>query len=56
MRKIRTVLAAALLTLPIAALSAHGLAAAPGGTQVRSAQGQTCCWVYWNGFWVCNPC
>lgn len=58
MRKLRTLLAAALFTLPVVALSASQLSTGKSdvvGVQ-SSVSSDTCCYVYWQGHWWCLPC
>ncbi len=58
MRKLRSLLAAALLTLPVVTLSATQLSG--GKSDVVAVQSSTslqgCCYLYWEGRWWCLPC
>ena len=57
MKKLRNVLAAALLTIPVLALNASTLADYTDEVVVRPTPSVTaCCWVYFMGRWMCIPC
>jgi hypothetical protein len=56
MKKLRNVLAAALLTIPLASLSASTVADASTGPEMRPTRTQTCCMVYFMGRYYCVPC
>jgi hypothetical protein len=58
MPKLRTLLATALLTLPVLTLSASQIAVeAPGsGTRLESTSLTGCCWVFYLGMWRCYTC
>jgi hypothetical protein len=57
MKKLRNLLAAALLTIPVATLNASPLSVVADGTEMRSTLPVAgCCVVYYMGRWVCMPC
>ena len=57
MKKLRNVVAAALLTIPVLALNANTLAERVDGVEMRPTHGVTaCCWVYMAGRYWCMPC
>ena len=57
MRKLRTFLAAALLTIPVMTLNASSLSADAPGYGLSSAQSLTgTCWIYMGGRWWAYPC
>ena len=56
MNKLRTILAAALLTMPVIALNASTAAEEPTGIQVSSPPQQSCCWILIMGRWYCYYC
>jgi hypothetical protein len=57
MRKLRTVLAAALLTIPVMTLNASASSADASTYGVSSTQSLTgTCWVYMGGRWWAFPC
>lgn len=56
MNKLRTILAAALLTMPVIALNASTVADEPTGIEVNSPPQQSCCWAIIMGRWYCVPC
>jgi hypothetical protein len=58
MTKLRTLLAAALLTLPVLALSASEVTAdnVASGTRLEGTSLTGCCMIYLNGKWMCIPC
>jgi hypothetical protein len=56
MKKLRTLLAAALITLPVLALDA-AVTVEPTKPQVSSTQAlDSCCWILLFGRWWCIPC
>jgi hypothetical protein len=57
MSKLRTILAAALLILPVLALNASTLVEEAAEIEVGQTQQQSsCCWVLFIGSWYCVPC
>jgi hypothetical protein len=57
MKKLRNVLVAALLTVPVLALNASTLPDAATGPQLNPTRTVTaCCYVYFMGRWYCIPC
>ena len=57
MRKLRTVLAAALLTFPVLALNASSLGDAASGAGIKPTHSVTnTCYIYWLGRWYAYPC
>ena len=59
MKKLRTLFAAALLTLPILSISASQVPVGPlsgGATLQPTAPVASCCWVVFLGRWMCIPC
>lgn len=55
--KFKTLLATALLTLPVLMLTATQAAdSAERGTRVEPTSLTVCCYVYFNGKWMCIPC
>jgi hypothetical protein len=57
MNKLRTLLAAALLTMPVIALNASTAVDVPTGIEVDSPQQQAgCCWILIMGRWYCYYC
>lgn len=56
MKKLRNVLAAALLTIPLASLSANAAIEASPGTEMRPTNIEYCCMIYLMGRYYCLPC
>lgn len=56
MTKLRTLLATALLTLPVLALSAAQPDSVALGKRFEPVSLTGCCLVYLNHHWVCLPC
>ena len=57
MKKLRTVLAAALLTFPVLTLNASSLADSAKGSEIKSTRSVTgTCWVYYMGRWWTYSC
>jgi hypothetical protein len=57
MNKLRTILAAALLTMPVVALNASTVVDVPTGAQLSPTQPvASCCWMLIGGRWYCVPC
>lgn len=56
MKKLRNVLAAALLTIPLATVSASSLTEVSSGREMRPTQMDYCCMVYFAGRYYCLPC
>jgi hypothetical protein len=57
MNKLRTILAAALLTMPVIALNASAVVEEPTGIELNQLQQQSgCCWMLIGGRWYCVPC
>ena len=57
MNKLRTILAAALLTMPVIALNASTVADEPTGIELSPVKQQSgCCWAIIMGRWYCIPC
>ena len=62
MTKIKALVAAALITVPVLALDAAQLPMPSGSEQMMSdprptTANVTCClWVYWNGMFICIAC
>lgn len=57
MKKLRNVIAAALLIVPVLALNASTLSDAAEGVVVRSTPSVTaCCYIFYMGRWWCIPC
>ncbi len=60
MTKLRTLLAAALITIPVLTLDAAQLPATQPGSQAQLAPSSqsvdSCCWVFFLGRWWCFPC
>jgi hypothetical protein len=57
MKKLRNVLAAALLTIPLASMGASSIMDASTGQELRPTRSVTsCCWTYFMGRYWCLPC
>jgi hypothetical protein len=57
MAKLRTLLAAALLTVPVLTLSAAmPTGDAQTGPRIEPTAATGCCWAYVMGRWICFPC
>jgi hypothetical protein len=56
MNKLRNLLVAALLTLPVVGLNASALDSGVEGTELRPVQQYGCCYVLIMGRWYCIPC
>jgi hypothetical protein len=57
MNKLRTILAAALLSMPVIALNASTAVDEPTAIELRPLQQQGgCCWALIVGRWYCVPC
>jgi hypothetical protein len=56
MNKLRTILAAALLALPILTLNASTVADEPAMEIGQTQQQGGCCWMLIMGRWYCYPC
>ena len=59
MNKLRTILAAALLTLPVVALNASTAVDESAGIEIGQKPPQQqggCCWMLLMGRWYCVPC
>jgi hypothetical protein len=57
MKKLRNLLAAALLTLPVVALNASTVADAAKGAELNPTRPVAgCCYVLFMGRWYCMPC
>jgi hypothetical protein len=58
MAKLRTLLAAALLTVPVLTMSMNVAADdAQTGPRIEATTAATgCCWAYFMGRWICMPC
>jgi hypothetical protein len=57
MNKLRTILAAALLTVPVIALNASTVPDEPTQMEIGQTQQQAgCCWILIMGRWYCYYC
>ncbi len=56
MNKLRTILAAALMTMPVIALNASTVADESTGVTLETKQQAGCCWMLIMGRWYCVPC
>lgn len=57
MKKLRSVLAAALITIPLASFGASQVVDSAAGTELRPTRNlENCCWVYLVGRYWCVPC